>query len=260
MADSRPIAIITGATSGIGAAYGDKLASQGYDLVLTGRRMDVLSQRAHDLELKHHVNIYTEYLELGDEASLDDFINKYKDNPRISFLVNNAGYGNRKRFLDDNIDRQLEMVDVHNKSVAKIVHAFYPTLNKQESASLVNVSSMMGFYALPGTSMYSATKAFLILFTKAVALENTNPHLRIQVLCPGLTRTDFHINAPLADKNMKNRFIVRWMKPDQVVKISWKALRRGQIQCIPGFFNKLTVLLLKLVPDGLFNWIAKKIV
>jgi len=260
MENKKPLAIITGGTSGIGAAYARALAARGYNLVITGRRLDKLAETARELEEKYPCKVTQEALELGDPQKVQAFIDKYKSCEELAFLVNNAGYGSREPFLEDRVEKALQMIEVHNTAVTRIVHAFYPVLSRQKEASLVNVASIMGFYALPGTSMYSATKAFLILFTKALALETRDRNFRIQALCPGLTRTDFHINAPLDEKNMKDRFIVRWMRPEQVVSRSLKDLDRGRIVSIPGFWNRFTVVFLQIIPSGLYNWIARNVV
>lgn len=239
---TRKLAIITGATSGIGAAFAEKYADLGYDLMLTGRRESIINALADKLREKHGVKVEVIIAELTDKKSLDLLINKIENLDNLFVLVNNAAFGGKKKFYDDSIEVPENMIKLHVLAVIKLVYAALPKMMQRKEGTIINVSSAGAFMPFPYSAVYVATKAFISLFTETLRLELVNTGIKIQTLCPGLTRTDFF--KKLGVKNTDDVLIGRswlWtlMKPEDVVSRSLRDLQRGKSVCVPGFLNKL---------------------
>lgn len=255
----RDVAVITGATSGIGAAFAELFAGEGLDLVVTGRRKEKLFAQSADIEAKYGVRVTPIVCELGDPDELASLIAFVKTIPNISYLINNAGFGLSSRFHEDDIDRQVSMLRVHNEAVLRLTHAAIPAMVARRDGAIVNVSSLASALPLPGNAMYCATKDFLNRFSQALAFE-LKPHgIRVQALLPGFTHTDFHEDLPgFPPEVRKSRGPVRWMQAATVAKISYRKLRGRKLIVVPGVSNKLLRLIIALTPKALAGPIAER--
>jgi short-subunit dehydrogenase len=245
-------ALITGASSGIGEAFAYKLAEQGYDLILTGRREEQLYKVSSGINKKYPVNIEIFLVELADDSGLNLLADKITRTPDLHVLVNNAGFGSGTRFMEKGYADAEKMVKVHIMAPLKLVHATLPKMKENGSGIIINVSSVSGNTPLLRGAVYSASKSFLRIFSEALYLENIHSNIIIQTLCPGFTRTDFHEKIGLNRDSLKNKGILRWMTPEKVVDASFKNLRKGKVVCVPGFWNKVIWLLADILPRGLY--------
>lgn len=237
------LALITGATSGIGAVYARKLASQNYDLILTGRREKQLNALAQELMGKHNVKVETAIAELSHDADLEMLANKIKSLTDLSVLINNAGFGLRSDFIDEDINAYEDMSKVHMLATMKFTHAALQNMKIKNEGAIINVSSIAAYIPFPQASVYSATKAFISLFTEAIAVELKDTKIRMQVLCPGMTATEFfgRMGEDIKDLSKARKGLWKVMSTEDVVDLSLEYLQENKVVCIPGEHNQLLV-------------------
>lgn len=237
--------LVTGASSGIGEAFARRLAERGDDLVLVARRRDRLDALAHELAPAGvHVEVLAADLTSEDGLATVEHRLASLSEP-VDLLVNNAGFGSSGPFADMALDRELEMVALNVVALMRLTRAALEAMAERGSGTIVNVSSIASFQALPGTATYAATKAFVTSFTEALAEEARGSGVRLQALCPGLTRTEFHATAALDLAWLPG---VAWKSAEEVVDASLAALGSGRVVVIPGLLNKLTATASWLLP------------
>ena len=230
-------AAITGASSGIGAAFARRLASLGYDLVLVARRADRLTALAAELEGAYGIRAETLVADLTDEGDVESVAEAIAAIPSLELLVNNAGMGAEGRFYQAEIGPQLDMIRLHVLASVRLARAALPGMVQRSRGSIINVASVAGFMALPENVNYCATKGYLITFSKALQLELIGTGVRVQALCPGFTHTEFHDDLREFDKARTPKIL--WMPAEAVVEASLRGLARGEVVCIPGIGNRL---------------------
>lgn len=245
----KPIAVITGATSGIGKAYAYALAKQGYDLILTGRREKLLCETAQFVQKAYGCKTYICLVDFRDETAFKRFLKWIDRFSNIQILINNAGYGTESSFMKDEYSNQYDMVKVHIHATIALTHLIGNKMKKERKGSIVNVCSLAAYIPLPSSAMYAATKDFLIRFSEALYLELGSYGVHVQALCPGFVHTDFHHKLSISKDVLKSRGLVRFMNPQDVVKYSLHKLTcLNQVIVIPGICNKLGYVFLKTVP------------
>jgi short-subunit dehydrogenase len=248
---AKPTVLITGATSGIGAAYARRLASDGYDLIITGRRSEKIHALADELSRAHDCHVEVYIIELSDPAQVDEFIEKIKDRD-IHLLINNAGFGTTKFFHQEPFELQEKMVSAHILAHMKIIYAILPAMIKRGSGMIVNVSSSGAFLPSPKTVTYSGTKAFLIAFTESLHMELEGTGVQVQVTCPGLTRTDMHVRLGIPDDSAVDWGPFQWISPQEVVECSLRCLKKKKVVCIPGRLTRMQVFMRHIIPESLY--------
>ena len=257
--NERGYAVITGATSGIGEAFATRLADDGYDLLITGRRRAVIDEMAARLRFKYGATVRVVLAELSDARDLERLKAELEKIENIAILINNAGSGSKSGFLESDYSIHARMIASHITAVAGLVHAVAPKMVANGRGAIINVSSLMAFFPYGSSEIYGATKAFINIFSEALHINMRAHNVKIQVLCPGLTRTDFHARLQIDSKKLVNRAIVRWMKADDVARISLRSLKKKKVTIIPGLLNKIVYLLLRLVPKRLYYPLAARV-
>ena len=240
-------ALITGASSGIGAAFARALAARGHDLILVARRRDRLDELGAELMRAHRVKIEAMGADLTAESDLSAVEEKIRRTHTLDLLVNNAGFGTRGRFWEADPAGQQQMHILHVMATMRLTQAALPGMVERSRGGIINVSSVAGFAAAPGNASYGATKAWMNTFTEALALElrGAGSRVRVQALCPGFTYTEFH-DVMGVDRGLIPR---GWWGPaDRVVAESLRGLERGQLFVVPGLRYKLLVLAMTLIP------------
>ncbi len=233
-------ALITGATSGIGAAFATEYASQGYDLILTGRRTKKIQTFAKSLVTKYNIKAEVIIAELADDKDIDSIVEKIKNTKNLAVLINNAGFTSRGYFHSKELATSISIFKVHDEVAIRLTHAALPQMLQQKHGTIINVSSVMAFIPWAGHAMYASSKSFLNAFSLSLGKELKNTGVKIQVLCPGLTITDFHEKLGSDPKEVyKRKLIYKPMTSEQVVKKSLKYLHKKRTVCVPGFMNKL---------------------
>ncbi len=244
---NNKIAFITGATSGIGATFAKVLASQKYDLVITGRREEKIQAFAAELRSKNNIKVEVIIAELANVKDIDMLVEKITNIKNLEILINNAGFAKKgSRFYEENITVYEDMLKVHALATIKLTQAALPTMVTNNIGSIINVSSIMSFFPCARQSIYVATKAFISLFTESIALELKGTGVRVQALCPGLTFSDLHERIGVDVEKLAKKRVWLWQSPMHskvVVDKSFKYLAKGKIICVPGFFNKVIITL-----------------
>ncbi|MBN1415248.1 MAG: SDR family oxidoreductase [Bacteroidales bacterium] len=253
----RQVALITGATSGIGKAFACYFAAQGYDLLITGRRKKIIKDLADDIKTKYGVNIEVVIADLFNSEDISFLLGIVGSKRKITVLVNNAGYGMNLNFTGEDIDHQLAMIKVHINTPLMLIHKVLPQMIEQKQGFIINVSSLAAYFPSPGSAMYTSTKSFLKDFTESLHMDVRQYGIRVQCLCPGFTYSDFHRNLDATDLKRKQK-LIPWMDPAAVVEYSIRSLKNGKVICIPGMLNRILVVLVSVVPRELYYWIATK--
>ena len=252
---NRKAALITGATSGIGKEFAYNFARLGYDLIITGRRRREISVVASDLRNKYHVRADVIIADLSVKNDLSRLL-KFIDNKKnIEILVNNAGYGLSERFVEDQINNQLKMLKVHVTAPLLLIHKVLPEMIRQRKGNIINVTSLAAYVPNSKNTMYTSTKSFLTNFTESLFLDLNQYGIRVQCLCPGFARTDFHNRLRLKEELTNNR-LINWMDPSEVVKYSLHCLETGKIICIPGMANRMIVSLISMLPRRFYYFLT----
>lgn len=241
---TKGTALITGASSGIGAAYARQLAAQGYDLILVARRLERLQALAAELQGRAPVCAEALAADLTNPKDVERVERRIASQDNLSLLVNNAGFGAVGGFVGLPLERHLEMIDLHVTATARLCHAALPGMIQRKRGAIVNVSSVAAFMA--SSPSYSATKAYLVVFSEALQNELKGTGVRVQALCPGLTRTEFHAAPEFhAEGEVGTAPAFMWMSAEDVVAASIRGLERGPVICIPGWGNQLWASLLR---------------
>jgi hypothetical protein len=257
MSEAKPLAVVTGASSGIGAVFARTLAARGYDLALVARRQDRLRQIADELGNHFHANCTLLCADLTREAELRSVEEFLIGAAHLQLLVNNAGFGTLQRFCDAPIESQDAMHRLHVLATMRLTHAALRNLSARNQGAIINVSSVAAFAPRPGSTSYYATKAWINCFTEGLYLElkSAGSRVRVQALCPGFTLTEFHDVL-----GIDRGFISRgwWMPAEEVVEASLQGLEKGKLFVVPGLRYKLLVSLLRLLPRGVLHFALTK--
>jgi short-subunit dehydrogenase len=248
---SRPLALVTGASAGIGKEFCERLAARGYDLIVVAREGNRLEALRQDLEQRHGIAVEAFPADLTIETDVSLVAERLTRSPQLSLLVNNAGFGTRGTLADASPAQQEAMLRLHTVAPMRLSQAALPVLLKNRRGAIVNVSSVASFIYSAGNVNYCATKAYLTTFSEGLAAELAGTGVQVQALCPGFTHSEFHQRME-ADVSQLPRWM--WLSAPQVVETSLRSLERGgPVVCIPGLRYKLMVLLLRHLPRRLIR-------
>lgn len=244
-----PTALVTGASSGIGQAFAQKLAARGHHLVLVARDRARLEQVAHELEQVHHITteVLAADLRVPDDLARVEARVAGGDRP-VATVVNNAGHGSRGHFGELDIEAESGQIALNVTALVRLTHAAMTTMVPRRTGAVLNVSSAAGFQPAPFNAVYAATKAFVTSFTEAVHEEVASSGVKVSCLCPGFTRTGFQRAAGVSADRLP---AFAWSTAEEVASAGLAALDRNQALCVPGLANKLAAGLLPVLPRGL---------
>lgn len=234
-------ALVTGASSGIGAVYAGALAALGYDLVLVARRPERLEELATALQAAHGVQAEVLSADLTDPAGLACVEARIRELDTLDFVVNSAGFGTAGRFYKVDLETHVKMIELHVLAAVRITHSALPIMLARRSGFIVNVASIAAFVNLPGTVTYNATKAFLVAFSENLQADLWRQGIWVQALCPGFTRTEFHSTELLSRFNPRIIPWLLWSSSEEVVRASLVDLWQGKTVSIPGRINQVLV-------------------
>jgi uncharacterized protein len=252
-------AIITGASKGIGRAIAIELAKRQYNLVIVARSEKLLKEVKKEIQSNHKVEIEALSLDLSanDAASkLLAFCEAKKLN--ISILVNNAGYGLSGKMDKYSLQDNTNMIQLNVVSLVQITQTFLPILEKNGPAYILNVASTASYQAVPGMAIYSASKAFVLSFSRALFHELKPRNISVTALSPGPTDTAFSDRAQIGEKGLKAAEKVN-MTPEEVAKIGVDALFDKKPEVVTGILNKIGAFGAGLLPKFLTEKIAGSI-
>lgn len=250
---SRSWALVTGASSGIGAAIAVELARRGHDVVLIGRDETRLNQVAATLARDHQARCKIFAQDLVHPDACKDILGCLDDEglrPRV--LVNNAGFAVHGAFAETDVDRELALVDLQIKVVIALTKALLPEMIRRREGYVLNVGSVYCFFPVAWQSVYGASKAFLLSFSEALHAELHGTGVTVTLACPGVTRTAFRERAGIEEH--------AWapgMNPDDVAAAACNALFERRRLVVPGTFNRLSVWASRLLPRRIFLLFAR---
>lgn len=251
---TRSTALITGASSGIGAEFARQLADGGHDLFLVARReerLQVVAEEARQRGAEAEVWV----ADLATEGGVRDVVSLVQSRPPLDLLVNNAGFGVPGSFADLPAGRHAEMLTVHLDAAVALCRAALPGMVARGSGAIVNVASVAGLVSAGSSVMYASTKTFLVKFSEMLADEVGPLGVRVQALCPGLTRTDFHSTPDYEGHDLTAFPSWLWLDVRKVVRDSLAALGSRRVICIPGWQYRLLVPIARAWP---FSVLGKK--
>jgi len=222
--------MVTGASSGIGAAFADLLAARGHDLVLIARREAALEARAARLREDHGIEVEVITADLATREGMRIAEDRLATGD-ISMLINNAGIGDLRHFAEADRDSHERMIDLNVTALSRLTHAAVAAMLPRAEGTIVNVASGLSFNIVPGAAVYTGTKGFVSQFTQALAAELADSGLRFQLLVPGLTRT----NLGGAEGNgLFDQFPEEMVQsPEAVAQASLAGLALGELVCLP---------------------------
>jgi len=246
--------LITGASSGIGLELAKCFAADGCRLVLVARSREAMETLAEELRLKNKIEVIILPADLSlPETPKRIFEKLSAQKISVDVLVNNAGFGTHRPFAEMSLPRQLEMLQVNITALTELTGLFLPGMIQRQRGGILNVGSVAGFQPGPNMAVYFATKAFVLSFTEALAEELLGMGLKVSVLCPGPTVSNFGNVA----RGEKVRQIKTSKMPTDVVAIcGHRAYRNGKVIAVPGIQNRLLIFLLRFVP----RWLPRKVV
>ncbi|MFD0316794.1 SDR family NAD(P)-dependent oxidoreductase [Streptomyces flavalbus] len=246
-------ALITGSTAGIGAAFARRLAADGHNLVLVARDTRRLREQATELHDRHGIEAEVLTADLSTDQGIEAVADRLGDrrNP-VDLLVNNAGFGNKGRFLEVPMADELTMLKVHCEAVLRLTSAAVAAMRERGRGGVVNVASVAAFVPR-GT--YGASKAWVVQFTQGVARDLAGSGVRLMALCPGFVRTEFHERAGMGTDNIPGWM---WLDADKLVASALADLSRGKTVSVPDARYKALMGVVKVVPRGLLGGITSK--
>lgn len=222
---SRKIAVVTGASSGIGAAYADRLAQRGYDLVLVARREERLQKLAASIERTHGVKAEPLIADLATEAGQTLVEQLLSSNPAIRVLVNNAGIARLAPMAGSPLQDSLSQVSLNIVALTRLTHAVLPAMKSRNDGLIINIASVLAANSLPISSVYSGSKAFVLAFSRGLQQELADTGVKVQVVLPAATATEIwdQSGVPLAALDSETV-----MPTDALVDAALRALDQGE--------------------------------
>lgn len=247
------IALVTGASSGIGRDIARSLARHGINVIITARRRDRLEELKEELVKDFGVKVHIIAADLADRkqcVELHRRVKKYN----IDIFVNNAGFGVFGEFTDTDLDRELDMLDVNVKAFHTLFKLFLEDFKKRDYGYILNTASSAGFFPGPHFSSYYASKAYVVRMTQAVheELRAAHSHVSVSMLCPGPVKTEF------MDKARVN-FSVPPQSSEYVAEYAVREMFAGKLTIVPSNMLKAGIVLGKVVPDGILAFLTGKI-
>ena len=250
---SRPVALITGPTSGLGAGYARRFARDGYDLVLVARDVDRLVELAAELRAAHGIDVEVLPADLSYAADRDKVAARLARGVQV--LVNNAGFGTSGEFWSADPAELQRQLDVNVTAVMHLTRAALPPMRAAGKGSVINIASVAGLLSGRG-STYSASKAWVVSFSEGLANGLTGTGVGVHAVCPGFVRTEFHQRAGIDMASIPGPL---WLSVDDVVTESLADVAKGKVVSIPGVQYKVLTTAGRMVPRGLVREFTKRI-
>ncbi|MFN3521314.1 MAG: SDR family NAD(P)-dependent oxidoreductase [Phenylobacterium sp.] len=247
----RRLALVTGASAGIGAAFARIYASHGYDVALTARRAERLSRLAEEISLRFGVETLTVPADLARPQAPQEILDHLAAHGRgVDVLVNNAGYGLGGGFSETRWEDQAAFLQVMLNAPTEFAHKVLPGMVERRFGRIVNVASLAGLVpGAAGHTLYAAVKSYLVRFSQSLHLENLQAGVHVTALCPGFTYSEFH------DVNETRELVSQatpdwlWMGADEVAAAGYEAAEANRPISVPGAPNKTIAAIAKAIPD-----------
>ena len=246
-------ALVTGASSGIGREIALRLAADGTELVLVARSGDRLDEVADQVDVSCEVIV----ADLADPTELSYVEDRLRDRTKaIDLLVNNAGFGSQGPFHELDLEREATVVDVNVVAVHRLAHVAAVAMALDGHGGILNVSSMSGFMATPGSATYAATKAFVTALSEAMHSELAPHGVHVTALCPGFTRTEFQDRADYDTSTLPD-FV--WQSALDVAAAGLDGIAANRTVVVPGAFNKMGAAMVNALPGNVRRFALDKL-
>ena len=256
---SGRVALVTGASAGIGRAFADVLAERGYDLILTARRADRLNALARDLAARHGIAAQVIVSDLASRDAVTQIVDAVRAlGLQVDVLVNNAGYGVPGGYRTTAWAQQEAFLQVLVVALAELTHRCLPGMVERRWGRIINVASVAGLLpGVAGHTLYAASKAFVIRFSESLAKEVRADGVHVTALCPGMTLSEFHdVTGTRAQVSRLPAFM--WLDAPAVARQGYDAVMRGDEVYINGRVYRALVLAARLLPQGLVHALMRR--
>jgi short-subunit dehydrogenase len=256
-APTRPVALVTGASSGIGQSFARHLARDGHDVVLVARDEARLETLAKELDAQFGARCEVLAADLCVPEQCGVVEARLRSDPPVEILVNNAGFGTFGRFHELPLDEEEREIRLNVLALVRLAHAAAQSMAARGHGGILNVSSIGALQPVPGNAVYSATKAFVTSFSEALHEELRAQNVRVTVLMPGFTKTEFQERAGFEDERVP-KFL--WAGADEVAAAGLAALAKNRASVVPGGLNKVAAGLSSITPHALTRRVAGQVV
>lgn len=228
---ARKTAVVTGASSGIGAVYADRLAARGYGLVLVARRLDKLEALAVELAARHGVDVRPLQADLAKEADIAHVESLLETNKAVAVLVNNAGFARFESVAESAAQGSIDQITLNITALTRLTHAVLPGLLARNEGAIINIGSVLGVHSLPNTAVYSGSKAYVLQFTRGLQAELADTGVKVQLVSPATTATEIWGNAGIPISSLNPEIV---MTTEHMVDASLAGLDQGETVTWPS--------------------------
>ncbi len=251
----KTAALITGASSGIGYALARVMARSGHNLVLVSRDRSRLDQLSGELRQEFKIETQVIAKDLSEPTAAQEIVAEVQRRAiQIGVLVNNAGFDVFGNFYETDLAKELQMIQVNLVSLTQLTKYLLADMRQQGSGRILNVGSTGSFIPSPLNAVYSATKAYVLSFSEAIAEELQGSGITVTALCPGATRTEFHKRAGAENIRLLE---FGMMDAETVARIGYHAMMAGKRVVIPGLYNQMQILFARFLPSRIVTKITK---
>ena len=253
---SKPLALVTGASSGIGAEMARDLARRGHDLVLVARRESALQQLADQLQRDHGVRCRVMAQDLTDPAAVPALVSGLQAQGLTpDVLVNNAGLGHIGHHARNDWADEQRMIDLNITALTRLTHALLPAMKQRGRGRILNVASTAAFQPGPGMAVYFASKAFVLHYSEALHQELSGSGVTVTALCPGPTESEF-VQVASKSRRISLADKVPFAPAASVARYGVAAMMRGQAVAVHGVANRLGTWSVRITP----RWLMRRII
>jgi uncharacterized protein len=246
----KNVALITGASNGIGLELAKVHASKGGDLVLVARNKARLDELKSELEVQYKISVYTIGKDLAaDNAALDVYNEMKAKNIQVDYLINNAGFGDFGFFVATDWNKELQMINLNITSLTQFCKLFLPDMVARKSGKIMNVASTAAFQSGPTMAVYYATKAYVLSFSEAIDNEVSDKGVTVTALCPGATESGFQAAAAMEESKLVKGKKLPTSK--EVAEYGYRAMMKGKVVAIHGMMNYLMANSVRFTPRPL---------
>lgn len=233
-ATEGPLAVVTGAAGGLGSCFASKLAERGYRLVLVDRREKQLEKICEAITARYGVVAEPCAVDLCKRDEVESLARRLNQATDLELLVNNAGFGTMDYFVDMDVNQHLDMIHLHVQTPVILTHAALPGMIERDRGAIINVSSLGAWSHSAGNVQYASTKTYLAVLSQALAQELHGTNVRVQALCPGFVRTEFHTADGMKGFDLRRVPRRYWMSAEHVVDCSLAKLAGNEVIVFPG--------------------------
>ena len=252
-------ALVTGASSGIGAAVARELAGRGHGVTLVARREERLRDLAEELSSAHGIRAEAIGSDLGDPAAREALATEIETRGLdVEILVNNAGFGGYGTFVKIGRERQLDMVHLNVEAIVDLMGRYVPGMQERGRGVVINIASIAAFQPMPDNAVYAATKAFVLSLGEGTHAELKDAGVTVTSVCPGPVRTEFMDVADMSGAEESSPGFV-WSTPEQVAEQAVQGAERGKRVVVPGMLSRATAIAGQHTPRFLMLPLAREV-